>query len=270
MFKSKTLKSTAAALMLGAAFSFAVPALVVVPDASAKERVRAGKAAQGSSTRERTVTGQNGRSNTVRTERTRDRDAGTYSKDRTRTYNDGSTRTTELDTQKTGEGAWSANRTVTGRNGETRTQSGDFTAEKTESGRVITGDIQTEKRGQIDYTKEVSRGEDGRSVNSSATFEDGTAITRSSTSSCVQGAGCSSQTAVTNRQGETTTIAQTRTKTEDGWTKNRETTLPNGGVRTTTVDGQKTETGANVTRTVVTPQGETRTQTGAVTVTKTP
>ncbi len=220
-------------------------------------------------TRQRSTvwTGPNGGQRTVEDTQSVNREAGTYNRDRTTTFNDGTTRTLDTDVQRTGEGTYSATRSVTGRNGETRTQTGDFAVQKTETGRVVTGDINTTNRGQIDYTREVSHQEGVRSVNSSATFEDGTSVSRASTGSCANGA-CSSSTTLTNRAGETTQIEQSRARTENGAVYSRDTTFSDGSTRA--VDAERVGNGdgtGTVTRTVTGRDGETRTQTGTYSVT---
>ncbi|MBI1252343.1 MAG: hypothetical protein GC189_12830 [Alphaproteobacteria bacterium] len=218
---------------------------------------------RGSRTRESTVTGPNGGQTSVRDERTWNREEGTASHDRTRTYPDGSTRSVDADAQRTGEGQWSASRTVTGRNGETRTQTGDFSATRTENGRSVTGDIQTQNAGAVQYQRDVTRQDGARTVNSTATFEDGTQVSRSSTGSCDGQGTCVRDTAVTNRQGQTVTSAESRTRTEDGAVYSRDTTFADGATRQIDRErvGNGDGTGA-VNRTVTGRDGETRTQTG--------
>jgi hypothetical protein len=224
----------------------------------------------GSVAREVAVTGQNGQQRTVSEQRTWNRGEGVATRDRTTTFNDGSQRTIEVERLRTAPGQYSASREVTGRNGETRVQTGDFTVQRAENGRTITGDINTTNRGQINYTKDISRQDGVRSVNSSATFEDGTSISRASQGSCDAGV-CSASGAVTNRQGNTTTWDQTRTRTDTGATLSRDTTFADGSTRS--VDAERVGNGDGtgvVTRTIVNRDGETHTQTGTYEVTRTP
>jgi hypothetical protein len=217
-----------------------------------------------------TITGENGRQRTIHDERSRDRQAGVATHDRTTTFNDGSTRTVEAERLRTGQGQYSASREVTGRNGETRVQTGDFNVTRTENGRTVTGDINTTNAGQIDYTRNVSRDEGTRSVNSSAVFEDGTSIARQSQGSCANGS-CASNGSVTGRNGQTTTWEQSRTRTENGAVLERDVTFADGSTRS--VDAERTGNGdgtGTVTRSVTGRDGETRTQTGTYDVTRTP
>lgn len=216
-----------------------------------------------------TWTGPGGKSTSMTDTRAVDRAAGTYSHDRQRTFSDGSTRSVDTDVQKTGDGTFSGTRTVTGRNGETRTQTGDFATTKTEDGRSLTGTIQTQNHGEVDYQRDVSHADGVRSVNSSATFEDGTSRTRSTSTSRDPATGVvTTNGTFTNRNGAATTVSNVRTPTDTGATVNRDITYPDGSTRsvdrTTTVTGPGT---ADVTRTVTGRDGETRTQTGTVVVT---
>jgi hypothetical protein len=225
---------------------------------------------RGQRTRDTTWTGENGRQRQARDERQWNREEGTYSRDRDVTYSDGSTRAVDVDAQRTAPGEYSATREVTGRNGETRRQTGDFTAARTENGRVIQGDISTTHAGDIDYNREVTRGDGARSVNSSATFEDGTSINRASTGACADGS-CSSSGAITNRQGETTTWDQTRTRTETGAVRERDVTYADGSTRSVDAERAGNDDGTGtVTRTVTGRNGETRTQTGDYEVDRAP
>jgi hypothetical protein len=224
----------------------------------------------GTRTRDVTVQGQNGGQRTIHDERSRDRQAGVATHDRTTTFNDGSTRTVEAERLRTGQGEYSVSREVTGRNGETRVQTGDFGVTRTENGRTVTGDINTTNAGQIDYTRNVSRNDGTRSVNSSAVFEDGTSITRQSQGSCANGA-CASNGSVTGRNGQTTTWEQSRTRTENGAVLERDVTFADGTTRA--IDAERTGNGdgtGTVSRTVTGRNGETRTQTGTYEVTRTP
>jgi len=225
---------------------------------------------QGSVAREATVTGQNGRTRTTNQERTWNRREGTATRDRTTTFNDGSQRSVESERLRTAPGEYSASREVTTRNGETRIQTGDFTVERTENGRTINGDINTTNHGQVDYTRDISRQDGVRSVNSLATFEDGASINRSSQGSCANGA-CNSAGAITNRQGNTTTWDQTRARTDAGATLSRDTTFADGGTRSVDAERQGNGDGTGtLSRTVTGRGGETRTQTGTYEVTRTP
>ena len=273
----RTLAMAAAALAL-------VGGLMATPDAEA--RGRRGQATvqtqhgavtgtgsvsrqRGSRTRDATVTGPNGRETSVHDQRTVNREEGTYSHDRQRTYANGDTRAVETDAQRTGEGQWSAERTVTGRNGETRTQTGDFTATRTENGRAVTGDIQTQNHGQIDYQRDVTHQDGARSVNSSATFEDGTSISRASTAACESAGNCASSGAITNRQGETTTWTQERTREGTDAALSRDVTFADGTTRAvdTARDGNGDGTGT-VTRSATRRNGQTTQQTGTYEVTR--
>lgn len=86
---------------------------------------------RGSRVRDATVTGENGRTRSVHDERTWNRRDGTYDRDHTTTFNDGSTRNVSVDAQRTGQGEYSATRTITGRNGQIRTQTGEFEVTRT-------------------------------------------------------------------------------------------------------------------------------------------
>lgn len=225
---------------------------------------------RGQRTRNAQVTGPNGGQRTVEDNRTWDREAGAYSHDRNTTYADGTNRNVDTDVVRTGEGQYSATRQVTGRNGETRTQTGDFTVTQTESGRNVSGDINTTNAGQIDYNRNVSRGAGTRAVESSATFEDGTSRTRSSSTACAEGT-CASSGVVTNRNGGQTSWDQTRTRTETGVIVDRDVTYPDGSSRS--VDRERVGNGDGtgvINRSVTGRNGETRTQTGTYEVTRTP
>lgn len=226
--------------------------------------------ARGSRSRDVTVTGQNGRQRSVETDRTRNREAGTFSRDRTTTFNDGSQRVVDVDGQRTGPGSYDVTREVTGRNGETRTQTGSFDVQRTADGRSVTGDINTQNYGQIDYQRDVTRGNGARSVNSSATFEDGTSITRASNGSCANGA-CTSTGVITGRDGGQTTWDQTRTRTENGATLERDVTFADGTTRS--VDGERVGNGdgtGTITRTVTQRDGDVITRTGEYEVDRQP
>ena len=225
----------------------------------------------GARSRNATWTGANGKTTSVTDERTRNRAEGTASRDHTRTFGNGDTRSVETDAQRTAPGQYDATRTVTGRNGETRTQTGEFAVDKTADGRAVTGQIQTQNAGAVDYSKTVTRGEGARTVSSSATFEDGTTRTRDSNGTCTQGAGCASQTTLVNRAGETTTIDRSRAKTEAGYEKSRTTTFADGTTRAVDVNATATAPGAYTgVRTVTGRNGETRTQTGEVEIERKP
>lgn len=225
---------------------------------------------RGARTQNTTITGPNGGQRTTQDQRTWDRRDGVYTHDRTTTFNDGSQRTVDTDVLRTGRGTYSASREVTGRNGETRVQTGDFTRTRTENGRSLTGDINTTNYGQIDYRRDVSRENGVRSVNSSATFEDGSSITRASSGSCANGS-CSSSGVITNRNGGQTSWEQSRTRTENGATHERDVTFADGTTRSIEAEriGNGDGTGM-VNRTVTGRDGETRTQTGTYEVTRTP
>lgn len=217
---------------------------------------------RGSRVRDATVTGPNGGQVSNHDARTWNRQEGTYSRDHTTTFNDGSQRGVEVDAVRTGEGQFSATREVTGRNGEVRTQTGDFTVTQTEGGRAVTGDISTTNAGQIDYQRNVTRGEGTRGVEASATFEDGTSIQRSSSAACAN-AACASQTVITGRDGGQTVIDQSRTSTDAGVVLERDTTFADGTTRS--IDRERVGNGngtGTVTREVTGRNGEVRTQTG--------
>lgn len=225
---------------------------------------------KGQRSRTTTVTGEKGRSTTVTDTQTRNREEGTYSRDRDRTFANGDTRSVDVDAQRTGEGTFTANRTVTGRNGETRTQTGDFAVTKTDDGRSVSGAIQTQNHGSVDYQRDVSRADGARTVSSSATFEDGTSLNRSSAMTRDAATGAITTVgSATNRQGQTITSTAVRTPTDTGGTYSRDTTFADGTTRN--VDRTRTNNGdgtATIDGTVTTRDGETRTQT--VTVTKEP
>lgn len=211
-------------------------------------------------TRNVTITGQNGAQRTIQDQRTRTQGARTH--DRTTTYRDGSSRSVNSQAERTGDNTFSANRTVTGRNGQTRSQSGDFSVNRTDSGRTIQGEIATSNHGQVDYSREVSRNDGVRSVSSQATFEDGTSISRASQGGCADGV-CGASGTVTGRGGGVTAWEQTRTRTETGATFARDTTFPDGTTRSVEAErvGNGDGTGA-INRTVTGRNGQTRTQTG--------
>jgi hypothetical protein len=196
---------------------------------------------RGARDRTATITGPNGGSRDV--EDSRRWGSGVSTHDRTTTFNDGSQRTVESEVLRTGDGTYSGARQVTGRNGDVRVQTGDFTVERTENGRVVTGDINTTNAGQIDYTREVTRGDGVRSVDATATFEDGSRINRSSDRTRTE-TGAAYSNDVTFRDGSTRSVDTVRTGNGDGT-----------GVIERTVTGRN---------------GETRTQTGEYEITRTP
>ncbi|MDX2234221.1 MAG: hypothetical protein NW200_06955 [Hyphomonadaceae bacterium] len=223
---------------------------------------------RGERTRAATVTGPNGRTSAVTDTRRRDREASAYSRDRTRTFDDGSTRAVTVDAQKTGEGAFSASRTVTGRGGETRTQTGDFTRTATDDGRTVSGRIETQNRGAVDYNREVAIDGNSRSVNAAATFEDGTSRTRAVTTvrDPVTGA-VTNDASYVNRRGGETSVVSIRTPTDNGVVVARDATFADGSTRA--VDRTRTNTGdgvATIERTVTGRNGETRSQSATVSV----
>jgi hypothetical protein len=220
--------------------------------------------------RSATWTGPNGAQRSVEDQRRWNRQDGTYNRDHDVTYRDGSTRSVDVDAERTAPGEHTVQREVTARNGETRTQTGVFNTERTDNGRATTGQITTQNAGQIDYSRDVSHQNGVRTVNSSATFEDGTSVTRASTGSCGAGA-CSSTTALTGRAGDTTTIDQSRTRTDTGAIYSRDATFADGSTRS--VDRERDGNGdgtGTVTRTVTGRNGETRAQTGDYEVTRKP
>ena len=199
-------------------------------------------------------------------ERTINREKGSAAREKTITGPNGKSRSLESSRTKTGAGAWEGERTVTGPNGNSRTQTGEFTATRTQDGRTINGVIETQNHGAVDYNKNLTRGEDGRTITATGTFEDGTSRSRTSTVDCDKGVGCESSGAVTNRAGETKTWTQSRTKTEDGWDKSRDVTFADATTRSVDVDATKTGAGqATFDRNVVGRDGKVRTQTGTVT-----
>jgi len=225
---------------------------------------------RGSRTRNAEVTGPNGGQRTVEDNRNWSREDGTYSHDRTTTGPNGASRNVNTDVVRTGDGQFEAQREVTGRNGEIRTQTGEFTATQTENGRNVNGTINTTNAGQIDYDRNVSHDNGVRSVNASATFEDGTSRTRSSSASCANGA-CSSSGVITNRNGGETSWDQSRTRTENGVVLDRDVTYPDGSTRS--VDRERVGNGdgtGTINRAVTGRNGETRSQTGTYDVTRTP
>lgn len=198
---------------------------------------------RGSRIRDASITGENGRTRSVHDERTWDRQAGTYDRDHTTTFNDGSTRSVDVDAQRTGQGQYSATRTVTGRDGETRTQTGDFTSQRTDDGRVVSGQIQTQNHGEVDVTRDISHQDGTRTASTVATLEDGRTITSDST----------------------------RTRDGADVSYSRDTTFADGSTRAVNRerDGNGDGTGT-ITRTVTGRNGDTRTQTGDYVVTRTP
>jgi len=246
------MKIIATSLALGA-LALSAASVVTVTDADARGRRVSGQVqtergtatvqrdtmrTRGERSRSTTATGPNGRSTTATETASRDRAEGTYSRGRDRTYADGSTRSVDVDAQRTGEGAYTASRTVTGRDGETRTQTGDFTRTKTENGANVSGAVQTQNHGAIEVQRDVMRADGTRSV----------------------------VTTATNEAGATRSATAVRTQTQTGSTYARDTTFADGSTRaidrTTTRDG---EGGAVVDRTVTGRDGETRTQTGVFT-----
>lgn len=248
-----------------ALFAAALAVAALAPDtADARARGQGGRA------RETHWTGENGRTRDVRAQRSHDREAGTASRERDVTYNDGSTRSVDANAQRTAPGEYSATREVTGRNGETRTQTGDFSVTQTENGRHVDGDISTTNAGNIDYSRDVTHQDGVRSVNSSATFEDGTSVTRSSSASCGDGS-CSSNGVVTGRNGASAEWDQTRTRTDNGVEVARDTNFSDGTSRSVdrTREGNGDGTGT-VTRTARDRRGQTHTQTGTYETTSNP
>lgn len=280
------MKSLSTTLALGA-LVLGMSAVIHVPDADARGRRVSGQVQtqrgaatvqrdtvreKGVRSRTATATGPEGRTASRSETRTRDRQAGTASREVDRTYADGSTRSVDASVQRTGDGAYSGTRTVTGRDGETRTQTGDFTRTTTGNGATVTGTIQTQNQGVVDYQRDLSHADGTRTVSSSSTFEDGTSRTRASSTSRDATTGVvSSNASVTNRQGQTTSSTAVRTPTDNGSTYVRDTTFADGSTRsvdrTTERDGEGT---ATVNRTVTGRDGETRTQTGTFTATPLP
>lgn len=192
-------------------------------------------ARQGSRNREGVFTGPNGGQTTVRGEQTWNRDDGTFSSNRSRTFNDGTSRSVDVTGQASdGQSSWS--RTATGRNGQTNTQTGAFTTSRTDTGRQTTGVITTENHGQIDVSRQTSRGPDGRTLTASQTFEDGTSITRNANQDCDRSARTCERTDVTTfRDGSTRTVTGASQGNGDGtgvWS--RQATGRNGETRTQT------------------------------------
>ena len=251
------MKVIATSLALGA-LALGAATVIHIPDADAKGRRATGQVqthrgtatvqrdtfrSRGERSRTTTATGPNGRTTTATDNRTRDHAEGTYTRDRDRTYADGATRSVDVDAQRTAPGEYSASRTVTGRNGDTRTQTGEFNRTATENGASVSGTIQTQNHGALDYQRDVTRENGVRSVTASTT----------------------------NENGATRTTNAVRTPTADGSTYSRDTTFANGATRevdrTTTRDGAG---GATVDRTVTGRNGDTRTQTGTFTTTPLP
>jgi hypothetical protein len=232
---------------------FAAAALFSLSAANADARERSGRAEiqtkRGTAVAERSVS----------------REKSAASRERSVTRPDGATRSVEASRTRTGPGAWEADRTVTGPNGNTRSQSGDFATTRTDNGRTVTGVIETDKRGAVDYRKDIVRGEDGRTVSATGTFQDGASWSRTGAADCDKGVGCASNGTFTNRAGDTTVWSQSRTKTEDGWDKSRDVTFADGATRSVDVDTTKTGQGqATFDRTVTARDGQTRTQTGTI------
>ncbi|MBN8608555.1 MAG: hypothetical protein J0L81_16690 [Caulobacterales bacterium] len=225
---------------------------------------------RGQRARDTNITGPNGRTRATHDDRAWSRESGTYTHDRTTRYANGDQRSVDTDVLRTGEGAYSASREVTGRNGETRVQTGDFTRTQTENGHSVSGDINTTHAGQIDYQRDVTREDGVRSVNSSATFEDGASINRASSASCANGS-CASSGVVTARNGDQTSWNQTRTRTENGAIVSRDTTFADGTIRS--MDRERVGNGDGtgvITRSITDRDGDTRTQTGEYEITRTP
>ena len=272
---SAPLAAATAALLCSAAFI--APAEARTRHATAQVHGQRGSAsaerttvrARGERSRTTTVTGANGRTTTATDTRARDRQAGTATHEHDRTYADGATRSVDANAQRTGAGTYSASRTVTGRDGESHTQTGDFTRTATENGHSVTGTVQTENHGVIDYQRDTAHVDGTRTVNASSTFEDGTSRTRATSTSRDATTGVvSSNGSFTNRQGETTTSASVRTPTETGAIYSRDTSLADGTTRE--VDRTRTNTGpgtASIDRTVTDRDGDVHTQTGTVVVT---
>jgi hypothetical protein len=225
---------------------------------------------RGARTRDAQATGPNGATTSVHDERSWNRAEGEATHDRTRTFANGDTRSVSSDVERTAPGEYAATRTVTGRDGETRTQTGAFTVPPTETGRAVTGDIQTEHLGQVDYARSVSRDNGVRKVNAAATFEDGSTIARTGAAGCDGAGTCTASGEIVNRAGETTAWTQSRTRNGADAAYDRATTFSDGSTRTVAVarDGNGDGTGA-VTRTVTGRDGETRTQTGVYDVNRT-
>lgn len=273
-----------AALVVGATALLCTTALTA-PEAAARGRHAVGQihTQRGTATAERTtsrmrgerfrsttITGPGGRSTTATDTRTVDRAAGTATHDRDRTFADGTTRSVDASAERTGDGTYAATRTVTGRNGETRTQTGDFARTATADGHSVSGTIETQNHGEVDYQRDVSHADGTRTVNASSTFQDGTSRSRTSSTSRDAASGAvTSTTSLTNRQGGVTSSTSVRTPTDAGATTTRNTTFPDGSTRE--VDRTRTDTGpgsATIDRRVTGRNGETRTQTGTVVVTR--
>jgi hypothetical protein len=251
---------------------FAAAAVLAIAAASLVAADSADALPRGHGSRSRTVewTGQNGRHRTTDANRTWNRREGVATRDRTTTFNDGSQRSVDVDRLRTGPGEYSVSREVTGRNGDTRAQTGDISVARTENGRSVTGDINTTNHGQVDYARDVSHQDGVRTVDASATFEDGSAISRTSSGSCAN-ATCSSSGVITGRNGHETTWDQSRTRTDDGAVASRDVTFADGSTRS--VDHARTGNGdgtGSVTRTVTGRNGETRTQTGDYVISRNP
>jgi hypothetical protein len=197
-------------------------------------------------------------------ERQVSRERGAAARETTITGPGGRTRSVEESRTRTGRGAWEAERTVTQRNGETRSQSGAFAVSRTDTGRSVTGVIETENRGTVDYRKDVTRTEDGRTISASGAFADGTSISRTATTDCDKGIGCTTSGSFTNRAGDTSTFVDTRNKTETGWEAARDVTFADGKTRSVDVEGTRTGDKQGVfDRTVTGRNGETRTVSGS-------
>jgi hypothetical protein len=119
-----------------------------------------------------TVTGSNGGGFTSATTGTRDREAGTWQRDRDTTFNNGATRSVTVDGQVTGPGTADVTRTVSDRNGESHVQTGALQTTQTENGRITTGQWQGQN-GSATTTRDINREDGARTVNGSVTNEAG-------------------------------------------------------------------------------------------------
>jgi hypothetical protein len=182
--------------------AFALPSAAFAEDPHAAER-------------QVTVSGANGGGFTATGSGSRDREAGTWQRNRDTLFNNGSTRSVTVDGQTTGPGAADVTRTVTGRNGETRTQTGAVQTTRTETGRITTGDWQGEN-GAFSTSREVVRQENGRTIHQSVVSENGR--TRSSDTAFTRtapGEGTFNRT-VTGPGGNTRNQEGTVTRTRRG------------------------------------------------------
>lgn len=184
------------------------------------------------------TTGPNGRTRSLETEQTADRENGTFGRRRVYTGPNGQTRSVEANSQRNEDGSFTFDRTATNPNGETRTQSGQGQVTQLENGRQISGTYTT-PNGDGAFNRSNTVDENGvRTIAADRTGPNG---------------ATSGSTTVIDREAGTLDRSSSQTG-------------PNGATRSTDFSKVRTDAGFDVTRTVTDPNGETRTQTGSFAV----